>query len=253
MIAATDRAPRETLRVATYNVHGCAGRANVIDPARTAAVLVELDADIVALQEVDNARGRSGGVDQARVLAQQLGYFHAFCAAQHTVETGAYGNAVLSRWPIVSHVTLTLPGVSMWRAEPRCAVEAVVATPWGELSVWGVHLGVRHVERARQTSALLGRMRRVIHGAERLPLVVLGDLNAGPSSKLLRTLGTWLVDARAYGGGRTFPSSYPMFAIDHVLVSPPLCVATARAHRSPAAVMASDHLPFVADLHWHAA
>ncbi|NUO51685.1 MAG: EEP domain-containing protein [Polyangiaceae bacterium] len=246
-------AKEKTLRVATYNVHGCAGATNLVDPMRTAAVLAELDADIIALQEVDNVRGRSGGVDQAGALAQELGYFHAFCAAQHSVDSGGYGNAVLSRWPIVSHVTLTLPGVSMWRAEPRCAVEAVVATPWGELSVWGVHLGVRHVERARQTSALIGRMRRAIHGTERLPLVLLGDLNAGPSSRLLRSLGTWLVDARDYGGGRTFPSSYPLFAIDHVLVSPPLCVAGARAHRSAAAVIASDHLPFVADLNWHVA
>ncbi len=223
----------------------------MVDPARIADVLSEIGADIVALQEVDSDRGRSGKIDQARILATHLGYQHVFCAAHASPEAGAYGNAVLSRWALHSHVTLTLPGVSMWRAEPRCAVEVVTETPWGGLSVWSVHLGVRHVERARQTSALIHRMRRAFDG-ERQPLVLLGDLNAGPRSELLRSLGTWLTDARSTNGGaRTYPSFWPLLALDHVLVSTPLRVVRAAAHRSRAAELASDHLPFVADLSWH--
>jgi endonuclease/exonuclease/phosphatase family metal-dependent hydrolase len=239
------------MRVLTYNIHGGVGRSGVPDLELVAKVLEEVGADIVGLQEVDSGRARSGGADQADVLARALGYCYVFSAAQSNPDPGYYGNAILARWPFVSHITLTLPGVSVWRAEPRCAAEGVVATPWGHVSVLSVHLGVRQIERARQTSALLGRMRRAIHEEEeRMPLVMLGDLNAGPKSRLLHALGTTLTLARPAGGGSTFPAHCPVLALDHVLVSPPFEVRAAGPYVSPTSREASDHLPFVADLGW---
>ena len=239
------------MRVATYNIHGAVGRSGEPDVELVARVLAETGADVIGLQEVDSGRARSGGADQAMLIARALGYSCAFSAAQSSAEHGAYGNAVLARWPVLSHVTLTLPGVSLWRAEPRCAVEAVIDTPGGKVSVWSVHLGVREAERARQTSALIGRMRRAIHEEERMPLVLMGDLNAGRSSRLIQMLGTRLTVADANGsGGKTWPSSYPLLGLDHILVSAPLRVASAGTHRSDAARAASDHLPFLADIAW---
>ena len=237
------------MRVATYNIHGGVGRSGVFDLDLIATVLAEIGADVVGLQEVDSGRARSGGADQAQHLAHALGYRAVFSAAQSNVDPGEYGNAILARFPIVSHMTLTLPGVSVWRAEPRCAAEAVVAAPEGKLSVWSVHLGVRQIERARQTSALLGRMRRAIHEEERMPLVLMGDLNAGPRSRLLRALGASLTVA-APARRSTFPASFPLLSLDHVLVSPPLSILSAGPHDSPSSREASDHLPFVADLSW---
>ncbi len=239
------------MRVATYNIHGAVGRSGVPDVELVGRVLAETGADVIGLQEVDSGRARSGGADQAMMLARALGYSCAFSAAQSSAEHGAYGNAILARWPVVSHVTLTLPGVSLWRAEPRCAVEAVVDTPSGKVSVWSVHLGVREAERARQTSALIGRMRRAIHEEDRMPLVLLGDLNAGRRSRLLQMLGTRLAVAEANGrGGKTWPAAYPVLGLDHVLVSAPLRVRSAGSHASAAARVASDHLPFLADIAW---
>lgn len=238
------------MRVLTYNIHGGVGRSGVLDLQLVAKVLEEVGADIVGLQEVDSGRARSGGADQADFLARALGYFSVFSAAQSNPDPGYYGNAILARWPFVSHITLTLPGVSVWRAEPRCAAEAVVATPWGKVSIWSVHLGVRHIERARQTSALLRRMRRAIHEEERMPLVMLGDLNAGPKSRLLRALGTSLTVAKPASSGSTYPAHWPVFALDHVLVSSPFEVRAAGPYVSAAAREASDHLPFVVDLEW---
>ncbi len=238
------------MRVATYNIHGGVGRSGVLDLELVAEVLSEIGADIVGLQEVDSGRARSGGADQAGHLARELGYRVVFSAAQGNAGSGGeYGNAILARFPIVSHMTLTLPGVSVWRAEPRCAAEAVVDTPGGRLSVWSVHLGVRHIERARQTSALLRRMRRAIHEEEKMPLVLMGDLNAGPRSRLLRALGASLTVAPAPRRS-TYPATFPLLSLDHVLVSASLSVLSAGPHDSPSSREASDHLPFVADLDW---
>jgi endonuclease/exonuclease/phosphatase family metal-dependent hydrolase len=242
----------ETLRVGTYNVRGCIGLDRRYDPERIGDVLVELGCDIVGLQEVDVGRRRSHAEDQAHVLARRLGFVHAFGAALWDSDAGAYGNAVLSRWPIVSETILTLPGVSGWRCEPRCSIEAVVATPWGQLTVWCVHLGIRSFEKLRQGLALVTELARSALSRRRFPLAICGDLNAGPSSALVRALRARLVGARAHGFfiEPTYPSWWPVLSLDHVFVSPPLDVVRGRSHASPAATVASDHLPFVADVSW---
>ncbi len=235
-----------TLRVATYNVHACIARDGV---ARVAEVIASLECDVVALQEVDVGRRRTGAFHQAEEIARRLGFASVFGAAWDRGTSGSYGNAVLSRCPIARSQTRALPEARGLRCEPRSVVEAHVVTPGGPIEVWCTHLGVRRHERELQGRAIV---EAVVSREAQTPLVVLGDLNVGADAPLVRALGAHLVDARRHASARTatYPARWPLFALDHIFVGSPLLVREARTARSPLAAVASDHLPFVAVLGW---
>lgn len=240
------------LRVATYNVHGCVGRGGV-HPERVADVVASLQCDVIGLQEIDVHRPRSGAVDQLTMIARRLGYEAIFGPAWECDVSGAYGNAILSRWPILESCTHALPERSGRRCEPRSLLEATLQSPAGEVTVWNTHLGVRGFERAAQGEALLERARgAIVPGGP--PLVLLGDLNARPQAAFVRAFSPLLADARGRASGRvaTYPAWWPLLALDHVLVSDPLKVVDVRAERSALAAVASDHLPLSATLEWSA-
>lgn len=236
------------LRVATYNVHACIAR-DGRGVARVADLLASLDCDVVALQEIDVGRLRTGAFHQAEEIARRLGFGFAFGAAWDRGASGAYGNAVLSRFPIVGSRTRALPEARGLRCEPRSVIEARIATPGGEIEVWCTHLGVRRHEREAQGRALV---ETVGARSSRTPLVLLGDLNAGTDAPLVRALAAELFDARRAATTRTptYPARWPIFALDHIFVSAPLSVREARTPRTPAAAVASDHLPLLATLTW---
>lgn len=238
----------ERFRVATYNVHGCVGRGGLM-PERVAQVIEQLGCEIVALQEVDVGRPRSGTVDQLTAIARHLGYRAVFGPAWESDERGAYGNALLTRWHIAESATHALPEHAGLRCEPRSLMQTRVQAPFGDVLVWNTHLGVRAHERASQASALFEKVKEALV-TEPAPLVVVGDFNAGPSSAIVRRLATVLVDPRRHLGARakTFPSSWPLLALDHVLVGAPLYVEDVVVARTPLAALASDHLPLAATL-----
>jgi endonuclease/exonuclease/phosphatase family metal-dependent hydrolase len=239
-------------RVATYNVHGCVGRSG-LDVGRGAEVVASLECDVVALQELDVHRPRSGNVDQAAEIAARLGASVAFGLACDFGDGGHYGNAVLSRWPIDRAHTHALPVSRGLRCEPRSLVAATVETPRGPLRAWCTHLGVRGHEREAQGHTLLSHVASAL-GESGAPMVLLGDLNAGVETPLVRELATHLVDVRRRTSARTatFPAILPMFSLDHAFVSSPLVVRDVRVVRSSIAAAASDHLPLVVTLEWPA-
>ncbi len=247
----TARATR-TLRVATYNVHGCVGRGG-LDLERTAEAIESLACDIVALQELDVCRPRSGGIDQATFIAERLGLHAAFGLACDFGDGGKYGNAVLSRWPIESVRAHALPVSRGYRCEPRGIVEATIDGPHGTFLAWSTHLGVRGHEREAQGHRLLSHVAAAL-GEGGLPMVLLGDLNAGVETPLVRTLATHLLDVRQKTRARTatYPAILPIFALDHVFVSAPFDVKDVRVVKTPLLVSASDHLPLVVTLEWPA-
>lgn len=238
------------LRVATYNVHGCVGRGG-LDVGRVADVVASLECDVVALQELDVRRPRSGGEDQAARIAERVGSHVAFGMACDFGDGGHYGNAVLSRWPIDLARTHALPVSRGLRCEPRSVVAATVETPRGPLHAWCTHLGVRGHEREAQGHTLLSHVAAAL-GESGAPMVLLGDLNAGVETPLVRELATHLVDVRRRTSARTatFPAILPLFSLDHAFVSAPLVVRDVRVVRTSAAVAASDHLPLVVSLEW---
>lgn len=235
--------------LATYNVRRCLGTDRRLSPERIAQVIADCDADIVALQEIDVGRLRSGGIDQARVIAENLGFASHFHPALQIAEE-QYGDAVLTRCPSRLIKVGLLPGPrNLWPSEPRGAIWVEATIGDARLQVINTHFGLSRRERRAQAVALLGS-----DWAERCrpPYAVVGDLNSLPRGSVYRSFAAKLRDAHLAGTrGRpapTFPSRRPLLRIDHIFVSDDIEVAGAEVVRSPLSSAASDHLPLVAQL-----
>lgn len=235
----------------TYNVHSCVGADRRCDVARIAAVIAHEKPDIVALQELDVGRRRTGGVDQAHQIAARLGmafYFHP------TVEVAEerYGDALLTALPMTEVRSAALPTLKGMRGlEPRGAIGARFDVGGKALNVINTHLGLIPLEQRDQVACLLGK-EWLEHPDSRDPVVLVGDFNATPRYACYGKLTGRLTDAqtlvRPARAIPTFPSRFPMLRIDHVFVSKGVEVLDVRVPDGPLAKAASDHLPLVVDL-----
>jgi endonuclease/exonuclease/phosphatase family metal-dependent hydrolase len=236
-------------RILTYNVHRCLGLDGQLSPRRIVSVIASCKADIVCLQEVDVGRLRSGQIDQAKLIAHELGMAFHFQPAIHVLEE-QFGDAVLTAHPceLMRAGLLSgrgwLPGV-----EPRGAVWVSVQLGNRVVQVINTHLGLLPGERTGQVSALLGRQ-WLSHPKCRGPVLLAGDFNAVPQGKscrrLLRRLGaSW---RGAHSGNRaTFPSNFPVARLDHIFASHDVKITAMQVLHTPLARVASDHLPLIAD------
>jgi endonuclease/exonuclease/phosphatase family metal-dependent hydrolase len=237
------------LRVVTYNVHKCVGLDRRERPARIAAVLRELDADVIALQEVVSVESdASREAHQARFIAEELGcQFHLGENRKH--RGGAYGNVVLTRLPVRHCHNYDIT----WRwQEPRGALRVDVSLDEpgaAVVHVFNVHLGTAFVERRHQGRKLVGegilRDPRLQH-----PRVVLGDFNEWTHGLASRLLSEELrsADLRQHlRTRRTYPGALPFLHLDHVYYDRSLTLERLALHRSRLSLVASDHLPLVAD------
>ncbi len=239
------------LRVMTYNVHRCIGIDRLLSPERIAQVIASCHPDIVALQELDVGRARSGRVDQAEVIARDLGMDVHFFPAVRVMEE-LYGDAILSRWPARLVKADSLPGFTrLPRVEPRGALWSAINVDGNEVQVINTHLGLLGAERMLQAGALLGPG-WLGHPQCRDPLILLGDFNATPRSRAYRLLTSRLRDAQRTPAVRraqlTFPTRLPALRLDHVFVSRSIEVTSAGTIRTPLARLASDHFPLVVEL-----
>lgn len=238
------------LRLLTYNVHRCIGIDGRLSPERVAAAIAATEPDIVVLQELDVGRARTGGVDQAEIVARELGMQMHFHPALRVMEE-LYGDAILTELPSRLVRAGPLPGFKGWRVlEPRGAL-------WAELDVGGVrlqivntHLGIVPRESAVQMEWLLGP-EWLGHPDCSDPLILAGDLNAVPGTRTYRRISRHLRDAQIHQKIRstrpTFPARMPVLRIDHVFVSPSIEVARAQVVRSALTRVASDHLPVLVE------
>ncbi len=226
------------LRVMTYNMHSGRGTDDRYDLGRVAAVIASFAPDVLALQEVDVGRVRSGAIDQAEELGRRLGMDVRFAPA---IERGAerYGIATLSRIPIRSARKIFLPAARQLRSEPRCALVTHHHWGGGELELINTHLSTLFRERPGQVAAIAAAC-----GCD--ALVIAGDFNCTPLSPAYRLLrrglrsATWLA--------RTWPSYAPLFPIDHILFGGRLALVRGAAWTESPARQASDHLPVIAEL-----
>jgi len=219
--------------VATYNIHRCIGADVRRDADRTAAVIRELDADIVGLQEVDARYHVEDGDDQAEYLANATG-MSAIYGPALVAHRGSCGNAVLTRWPVkgVRRVEIGVPG-----REPRALLDTDIEVAGIPLRVLVTHFGLRHSERRLQTEMLV---RAVGNHGDRCTIVI-GDFNEwAPVGHTLRRLHAVFGRSPAV---RSFPSPFPTLALDRIWVHPARALLELRAHRSRLAGWASDHLP----------
>lgn len=226
------------LRVATYNVHGCIGTDGRHDPERVAAVVLELKADIVALQEFTYPASVALESRSPVVLTTLDSYQCALGPTRQTV-THCFGNALFTRHPIVDVHRIDL---SMERREPRGALAATVDVRGTLVHVLAAHLGLRVGERRFQVRQILEYLESVRNSL----FVVLGDFNDWlPGRSVVHVLDRRLGKLPR---AASFPGRWPFLALDRIWVHPTRTLRRIAAHVTPAARVASDHLPVVAEI-----
>ena len=217
------------LVVATYNVHGCIGSDGRYSRERILNVLKELQADIIALQEIDCE-------DTLLWLANQMQLTGiAGPVLQHT---GSFGNGILTNCTIgdLRLVDLTIPG-----EVPRGAIDVDLHCNGEVVQVIATHLGLRPYERRSQVQALLKQSCNIY-------CVLLGDINEWFLwGRPLRWIRTMFGHSPAL---RTFPARSPLFALDRIWIRPPGTLIHIQAHQTSLSVTASDHLPLKAVIEW---
>jgi endonuclease/exonuclease/phosphatase family metal-dependent hydrolase len=231
-----------SLRVATYNVHGCVGRDGRRDPDRVATVIAELDADIVALQEFTYPASIALETRTPSFLATMDRYQCALGPTrERTRQTVAecFGNALLTRHPILEVHRLDL---SRERYEPRGALAATIDLGDAQLHVLATHLGLRIHERRFQVQQILDYLDSVRNTS----VVVLGDFN----DWLPGRSAAHVLDRRLGRPPRpaTFPVFWPLVALDRIWVQPRGTLRRVSIHATPIARLASDHFPVVAEI-----
>lgn len=243
------------VRLVSYNVHKCIGGVDRrYEPERVVDTLAHHEPDVVMLQECANGSGRRNWHRQVDLLGEGLDLRHRTWFPNHRFRRGGeYGNAILSRWPIVSteNIDLTVAG-----RKKRSVLHGHVRlrTPDGHtrtLHVFNMHLGLREDTRRRQLDRFVDC--QPFAGLRRdTPVVVGGDLN-----DVWGTLGPRHFEAAGFAPMprriRTFPAWGPFQALDGLYVRGDLRMLRIEASRLALARRASDHLPLVALLELTAA
>ena len=224
----------ECLRIASYNVHGCSGTDGKKDAQRIVQVIDELGCDTVGLQEVDY---------RLDYIARKLGMqaIPGLTLARHD---GPFGNALLTRRKVLDVRRL---GFTYSRREPRNALDVDLEVNGETVRVIVTHLGLWPAERRYQVKKIL-EMIRATPSYERV--IVLGDINEWlPLGRPLRWMNALFGRCPAE---RSFPSRWPLVALDRVWVRPRHALLALKAHRTPLAELASVHLPVKAIIALHA-
>jgi endonuclease/exonuclease/phosphatase family metal-dependent hydrolase len=230
------------LRIATYNVHACVGRDGRHDPDRVAGVIGELNADIVALQEFTYPASVALETREPVVLTMLDRYTCALGPTRNRTNqtvTECFGNALLTRHRIVEVHRIDL---SMERREPRGALAATIDVGGTVLHVLATHLGLRIHERRFQVRQIV----EYLDAVRDTFVIVLGDFN----DWLPGRSAAHVLDHRLGRPPRpaTFPVAWPIVALDRIWVHPKSALRRISAHTTPAARLASDHLPVVAEI-----
>ncbi len=231
------------VRIATYNIHRARGLDGRTRLERIAAVLAGIDADVVALQEVMGASPLKPG--QAAELGAALGMGWVMAPTRH-VRTALFGNVVLSRFPVRQHVQYDLT----WKTCEHRGVQRVdLAMEEDTLHFYNVHLGTSLLERRHQAA----RLATLVHDKRVVgPKIVLGDFNEwarhlGATDILGQRLQS--IDlSKHLSRRRTYPGFFPILHLDHIYYEGKVDVLKVTLPRDRMALMASDHLPLVADL-----
>ena len=225
------------LRVVTYNVHKCRGMDQRVRPDRIAEVIHSIDADVVALQEVFDG--------QVQDLIKDLGLHYAF-GENRKLRGEGYGNAVLSRLPLIGHRNHDL---SVHGHEERGCLCLDLRFGGVLLHLFNLHLGTSFFERREQARKLITPelMRpSILQG----PRIVLGDFNEWTRGLTSHVMSSEFqsADIRVLlKQRRTYPGLFPFMHVDHIYYDEALQLESVRMHRSRLSLIASDHLPLVAE------
>ncbi|PZQ47120.1 MAG: EEP domain-containing protein [Rhodovulum sulfidophilum] len=227
----------DTALFASYNVHKCVGSDRRFDPGRIAAVIAEINPDVIALQEADRRFGDRAGLLDLAALREATGLEPVPVANGHRGH-GWHGNLLLTRGGATRRVRqVTLPGL-----EPRGALMADIELTTGAIRVLGVHLGLLRHSRLLQVNSLLS------HAVELtdLPVILMGDMNEWRRERRSALLGFDAGLGPMQRGVPSFPAYYPVLALDRMVARPAGILGQVEVHDSPLARRASDHLPIKA-------
>lgn len=229
------------LRIVTYNIHHAEGVDGVLDLDRIAGILLALDPDVVCLQEVDRNLPRTKQLDMPVLFAEKLKMQVVF-EPNYRFDGGDYGNAVLSRLPILGYSNQALPGPE--GVEPRGCLHVQIKVGDSPVDILCTHLGLRGLERAEQAKAIAA----TLPGST--PVVLCGDMNENESGAGLKTFLEHLRDTLpgAAEPAWSFPAPKPARRIDYILASADWVAESGSIVRTPETAKASDHLPLTAVL-----
>ncbi len=225
------------LKVASYNIHKAVGLDRRYDPDRILSVLREIDADVIALQEVDRRFG-----DRASVLPRQAIDDHSpwrvVPLRSRLNSIGWHGNALLVRRGIevISAEPVPLPTL-----EPRGAICAELVVGGLRLRVVGMHLDLSGLRRRHQLRAVLRHLDR---SGQPCPMVLMGDFNQW--SRARGAMREFAPDWQVLAPGKSFPARRPLASLDRIVLSPHWRCIETKVHHSALAARASDHLPIFA-------
>jgi endonuclease/exonuclease/phosphatase family metal-dependent hydrolase len=243
------------IRVVTYNIHRAIGVDRRFRPDRIVRILHHHDPDILLLQEVDDGAPRSRELDMARELAFELGFAHFAVGHNVSLRKGRYGNATLSRFPILRerNIDLSVPGSWIRRG---CQHTSIAPQPGGPpVEVFNLHLGLSAREREVQVR-LLSRSGEFAGLGPDAACLIAGDFNDWRS--LLRPAFIGELGFRCATDSRsakkrqllTFPSFSPRGGLDRIYYRGPLRLLGVRRCRLALSRVASDHLPVIAEFHY---
>lgn len=242
----------------TYNIHRAIGMDRRFRPDRIAGIIAHHEPDLVLLQEVDEGVPRSREKDLARELAQELHFPHFVVGHNVSLRKGRYGNATLSRYPILRERNIDLTvDLHKRRGCQHASIEIEKVEGYRHrVEIFNLHLGLSARERARQVG-LLVRSNEYAELDEGVACFIGGDFNDWRS--LLHPIFTEILGfgcatqrRQGYDGAlRTYPSFSPSGGLDRIYFRGPLRLLTARTCRLRASRVASDHLPVIADFELH--
>jgi endonuclease/exonuclease/phosphatase family metal-dependent hydrolase len=232
-----EAAKPDRLVIASYNVHGCVGRDGRRDVGRVARVIEQLDADIIALQEVESST-EGGKTLQMDVLSHLAG-LQAVWGPTLERHNRHVGNAILTRLPVRAVRSLDL---TFRKREPRAALDVDIEAGGTMVRIVATHLGLLARERRHQVQRIL----EVVSGDEDTVTVLLGDINEWlVSGRPLRWLHAHFGHCK---GQRTYPAAFPLFALDRIWVHPSSALLCFEARTTRDSRAASDHLPVRAEI-----
>jgi endonuclease/exonuclease/phosphatase family metal-dependent hydrolase len=234
-------------RIATYNIHKCRGFDRKTSPERIIAVLCEVKAHVLCLQEVVDAPDGPRGFDQAGEIAKAFPDYEWCFGSNRTHRGGNYGNMTLTCFRLRSWHNHDL---THQRRERRGVLQTdIEINPGHIVRVFNLHLGTGYFERRSQAATLLSKD---VLGNRKLksPRLIVGDFNEWAPGLITSSLRANFKTFQPRHGlrfPRTYPGMLPLFALDHCYYETPLEVESARLWRTRRALIASDHLPLVAD------
>ena len=225
--------------IASYNVHKGVGFDRRFDPARIISVIREMNADVIALQEASGRFGERESLLDLDRLAHECGLIPVPVSGPNG-QHGWHGNMILFREGVVTTARqLSLPGV-----EPRGAVVIDVTLNTGPLRIIAAHLGLLRNSRARQVATLLAEAQ----AHDERPTLLMGDLNEWRLGRRSSLAGLAPEFGPLHATLPSFPSRFPVLALDRVLGRPHDLIRGVELHDTPLARVASDHLPIKASI-----